>query len=171
MKQYRPSAEVDYVIIGSGAAGGIMAKQLSTAGFSVVVLEQGGWTLRVAIDLPLDEHTDPHEVPSDRVDLEDCENMSRELSAVLDVEDPIPQAFSLEVSSPGIERPLRVERDYVRFTGQKAKLKLRESVSIPTKRLSKPSCESALICHSIASFWSRNHQPDPNWIFPGHAPS
>jgi choline dehydrogenase-like flavoprotein len=43
MKQYRPSAEVDYVIIGSGAAGGIMAKELSTAGFSVVVLEQGGW--------------------------------------------------------------------------------------------------------------------------------
>jgi choline dehydrogenase-like flavoprotein len=43
MKQYRPSAEVDFVIIGSGAAGGIMAKELSTAGFSVVVLEQGGW--------------------------------------------------------------------------------------------------------------------------------
>jgi choline dehydrogenase-like flavoprotein len=43
MKQYRPSAEVDFVVIGSGAAGGIMAKQLSTAGFSVVVLEQGGW--------------------------------------------------------------------------------------------------------------------------------
>src|ERR1700741_4606847 len=43
MKQYRPSAEVDFVIIGSGAAGGIMAKQLSEAGFSVVVMEQGGW--------------------------------------------------------------------------------------------------------------------------------
>src|ERR1700685_642862 len=43
MKQYPTSAEVDYVVIGSGAAGGIMAKQLSVAGFSVVVLEQGGW--------------------------------------------------------------------------------------------------------------------------------
>jgi len=43
MKQYKPSTEVDFVVIGSGAAGGIMAKQLSTAGFSVVVLEQGGW--------------------------------------------------------------------------------------------------------------------------------
>ena len=43
MKQYRTSTDVDFVIIGSGAAGGIMAKQLSTAGFSVVVLEQGGW--------------------------------------------------------------------------------------------------------------------------------
>src|ERR1700733_4089558 len=43
MKQYPTSQEVDFVVIGSGAAGGIMAKQLSTAGFSVVVLEQGGW--------------------------------------------------------------------------------------------------------------------------------
>jgi ribosome maturation factor RimP len=44
------------------------------------------------------------------------------------VADLIPHAYSLEVSSPGVERPLRVERDFVRFTGQKAKLKLRESV-------------------------------------------
>jgi len=43
MKQYPTSTEVDFVVIGSGAAGGIMAKQLSVAGFSVVVLEQGGW--------------------------------------------------------------------------------------------------------------------------------
>ena len=81
------------------------------AGYELVdlrfVLEQGGWMLRVAIDRPLDEHVDPDEVPADRVDLIDCENLSRELSAVLDVEDPIPQAFQLEVSSPGIDRPLR----------------------------------------------------------------
>ena len=43
MRQFTPSTEVDFVIIGSGAAGGIMAKQLSVAGFKVVVLEQGGW--------------------------------------------------------------------------------------------------------------------------------
>jgi len=43
MRQFRQQEEVDFVVIGSGAAGGIMAKQLSTAGFSVVVLEQGGW--------------------------------------------------------------------------------------------------------------------------------
>ena len=43
MAQFTPSTEVDFVIIGSGAAGGIMAKQLSVAGYSVVVLEQGGW--------------------------------------------------------------------------------------------------------------------------------
>jgi choline dehydrogenase-like flavoprotein len=43
MKRYPTSTEVDFIVIGSGAAGGIMAKQLSVAGFSVVVLEQGGW--------------------------------------------------------------------------------------------------------------------------------
>jgi choline dehydrogenase-like flavoprotein len=43
MRQFRPQDMVDFVVIGSGAGGGIMAKQLSVAGFSVVVLEQGGW--------------------------------------------------------------------------------------------------------------------------------
>ncbi|HJN46105.1 MAG: glucose-methanol-choline oxidoreductase [Acidobacteria bacterium] len=43
MTQFTPATEVDFVVIGSGAAGGIMAKQLSVAGFSVVVLEQGEW--------------------------------------------------------------------------------------------------------------------------------
>ena len=43
MRRYTPQEQVDFVIVGSGAAGGIMAKQLSMAGFSVVVLEQGSW--------------------------------------------------------------------------------------------------------------------------------
>jgi ribosome maturation factor RimP len=62
------------------------------------------------------------------VDLELCANISRDLSPALDVADLIPHAYSLEVSSPGIERPLRSEQDFARFTGQKAKLKLREAV-------------------------------------------
>jgi ribosome maturation factor RimP len=98
------------------------------AGYELIdlrfVLEQGGWTLRVAIDRPLDEHADPDEVPSDRVDLTDCEALSRELSAVLDVEDPIPQAFQLEVSSPGIDRPLRTAAHFLHFVGSEAKIQL-----------------------------------------------
>ena len=43
MKKFKPSEEVDFVVIGSGAAGGVMAKQLAVAGFSVVVMEQGAW--------------------------------------------------------------------------------------------------------------------------------
>lgn len=100
----------------------------NAAGYDLVdlrfLLEQGGWVLRVAVDLPLDQHGDPSQVPEDRVDLEDCENLSRELSAVLDVDDPIPQAYSLEVSSPGIERPLRVPAHFTHFTGSEAKIQL-----------------------------------------------
>lgn len=104
------------------------------AGFELVdlrfLLEQGGWVLRVQVDLPLpalsarSEVADLSQVPSDRVDLQDCENLSRELSAVLDVEDPIPQAYQLEVSSPGIDRPLRKAADFSYFTGSEAKIQL-----------------------------------------------
>lgn len=98
------------------------------AGFELVdlrlVLEQGGWTLRVQVDLPIDENVPPSEVPPDRVDLEDCENLSRELSAVLDVEDPIPQAYQLEVGSPGIDRPLRTEQHFRYYAGSDVKIQL-----------------------------------------------
>lgn len=80
------------------------------------VLEQQGWVLRVCVDLPLGS--------DERVDVRDCENLSHELSAVLDVEDPIPQAYSLEVSSPGIDRPLRTAAHFAHFTGSDAKIAL-----------------------------------------------
>jgi ribosome maturation factor RimP len=117
------------------------------AGYELVelrfVLEQGGWTLRVAVDLPLDDHIDPHEVPSDRVDLQDCEDLSRELSAVLDVEDPIPQAFSLEVSSPGIDRPLRTAAHYLHFAGSEAKIQLAMPLRLEPPGTFSPSFNSS----------------------------
>lgn len=60
------------------------------------------------------------------VDLEVCADVSRALSAALDaaVPDPVPGHYSLEVGSPGVERELRGEADFVRFEGQKAKLRL-----------------------------------------------
>jgi ribosome maturation factor RimP len=58
------------------------------------------------------------------VDLETCASISRELSPALDVMDAIPQRYSLEVGSPGLERALHSAADYVRFAGNKAKLKL-----------------------------------------------
>lgn len=54
--------------------------------------------------------------------LEDCEAISRALSAKLDVEDPIASAYTLEVSSPGIDRPLLRPEDYRRFVGQMARV-------------------------------------------------
>jgi ribosome maturation factor RimP len=106
----------------------IIEPVLQAAGFELVdvrfLLEQGGWVLRVQVDIPLHEVTDITEVPSDRVDLQDCENLSRELSAVLDVEDPIPQAYHLEVGSPGIDRPLRTAAHFAHFAGSEAKIQL-----------------------------------------------
>lgn len=106
----------------------IIEPVLAQSGFELVdlrwLLEQGGWVLRVQVDVPLGEVTDLTEVPSDRVDLEDCENISRELSAVLDVEDPLPQAYHLEISSPGIDRPLRTPAHFAHFKGSEAKVQL-----------------------------------------------
>src|SRR5258708_508920 len=52
----------------------------------------------------------------------DCETVSRQVSAILDVEDPIPHRYTLEVSSPGVERKLNDAADFVRYTGKLAKV-------------------------------------------------
>ncbi len=57
--------------------------------------------------------------------VEDCQNISRHISVLLDVEDPISSAYVLEVSSPGIDRPLMRLTDYDRFRGELAKITLR----------------------------------------------
>ena len=54
-----------------------------------------------------------------KVGLDDCERVSRDVSAALDVADTIPHAYQLEVSSPGLDRPLRRERDFARFVGER----------------------------------------------------
>jgi ribosome maturation factor RimP len=63
------------------------------------------------------------------VDLDLCSNIARDLSPALDVADPIPYRYHLEVGSPGVERPLRKAEDFARFVGEKAKLKLRMGVA------------------------------------------
>lgn len=55
--------------------------------------------------------------------LADCERMNERLGLLLDVEDPIESAYVLEVSTPGLDRPLRNEKDYERFQGRLARLK------------------------------------------------
>jgi ribosome maturation factor RimP len=57
--------------------------------------------------------------------VEDCAALSRHISAILDVEDPIEGAYTLEVSSPGIDRPLMKPADYARFAGHVAKVELK----------------------------------------------
>ncbi len=67
-------------------------------------------------------------VADGRMEVEDCAELSRTLSAVLDVEDPIDGEYVLEVSSPGIDRPLTRLGDFERWRGYEAKLELREAV-------------------------------------------
>jgi ribosome maturation factor RimP len=78
---------------------------------------QGQSTLRVYLDVL--DHADGREVS-----LDDCEAASRELSALLDVEDPIPGHYLLEVSSPGIDRPLFTAEQFARVLGQEVKVLL-----------------------------------------------
>jgi ribosome maturation factor RimP len=85
--------------------------------------EASGHVVRVFIDRP-----GPAATPEESVSIEDCEQVNREISTILDVEDPLPFAYTLEVSSPGLDRPLRGIDDYRRFTGRLAKVVVSEAV-------------------------------------------
>ncbi len=85
--------------------------------FDVQFRREGhGWVLRVFID------------SEEGVTLEHCSNVSRELGRYLDVEDLIDNAYHLEVSSPGLERPLRSLNDFTRYLGKKARVKVHEAI-------------------------------------------
>ncbi len=78
--------------------------------------EGHGWVLRLFIDGP------------NGIGIDECARVSREMNVFLDVEDLIPNAFHLEVSSPGLERQLRNIADYKRFAGKKARVKVRHPI-------------------------------------------
>jgi ribosome maturation factor RimP len=85
--------------------------------------EAAGHVVRVFIDRP-----GPSATPEESVSIEDCEQVNRELSTILDVEDPLPFKYTLEVSSPGLDRPLRGLDEYRRFAGRYAKVVVSEAV-------------------------------------------
>jgi ribosome maturation factor RimP len=86
--------------------------------------ESGGHVVRVFIDRP-----GPSATPDDSVSVEDCEQVNREIGTILDVEDPLPFSYTLEVSSPGLDRPLRNLAEYKRFAGRLAKIVVSEPVN------------------------------------------
>src|SRR5690348_7315317 len=90
----------------------LLEPAIEALGYELVELEFPPQLLRIYIDR------------EGGVTVDDCEAVSRQVSAVLDVEDPIPGAYTLEVSSPGLDRPLRKEADFVRFAGEQVKLEL-----------------------------------------------
>ena len=76
------------------------------------VHQNGSWVLRIYMDAP------------GGVRIEDCERVSRRLSPVLDVENLIPHHYTLEVSSPGVPRPIRKARDFERLSGERARIEM-----------------------------------------------
>lgn len=63
------------------------------------------------------------------VTIKDCENFSRALEAILDVEDPIKTSYILEVSSPGLDRPLKEKRDFQKNIGRAVKITTKEKIA------------------------------------------
>lgn len=105
--------------------------------------EASGMVLRVQIDRP-----GPAATAEESVSVDDCSAVSRDLSALLDVDDVIPTAYTLEVSSPGLDRPLRGRSDFERFVGRRARVVVREAVDGQTffrGRLAGVEADSALL--------------------------
>ena len=90
---------------------------LAQIGYELVEVEfvtgAGGGTLRIYIDSP------------EGIDVEDCADASHVLSELLDADDPFPAAYSLEVSSPGLDRILRTPEHFTRFVDNRVKVELR----------------------------------------------
>jgi ribosome maturation factor RimP len=94
----------------------------------VELKNEAGWILRVYVER-LGASAERMSTKQAAIDLDLCSNIARDLSPALDVADPIPHRYHLEVSSPGVERSLKKVDDYIRFAGEKAKLKLKSSVA------------------------------------------
>lgn len=79
------------------------------------IKEGAHWYLRLYID------------KEEGIDLDDCTNVSHAVSELLDKNDPISQAYMLEVSSPGLERPLKKDEDFIRFQGKLIHIRTKEA--------------------------------------------
>ncbi|MBI3513404.1 MAG: ribosome maturation factor RimP [Proteobacteria bacterium] len=106
----------------SGAGGavaakveGLLAPALEALGYGIVRVQFNN-ARRTTLQIMAERHDGA------AMSVDDCAQISRTASALLDVEDPIPGAYDLEVSSPGIDRPLTRRHDFERFAGFEAKL-------------------------------------------------
>ena len=97
---------------------GLLEPLLMRLGYELVELEYTAGRAHAQVRLFIDK--------DGGVGLDDCERVSREVSSLLDVEDPIPSAYTLEVSSPGFDRVLRTEAHFGRFVGSRVFVELKE---------------------------------------------
>ncbi len=110
----------------------LLAPTVASLGLELLGIEYlpapGGAVLRLYIDYPADAASvagEDGQPMAPAVGIDECEQVSREVSAQLDVEDPISGNYTLEVSSPGIDRPLFTPAQFARFAGETAKVGLK----------------------------------------------
>lgn len=95
------------------------AERLGLELYDVEYLKEGAdWFLRIYIDKP-----------NGVISSDDCEAMSRLIDPILDEEDPISNSYYLEVSSVGLDRPLKIEKDFKRFMGEKIDVRLYKAIN------------------------------------------
>ncbi|HEX5726122.1 MAG TPA: ribosome maturation factor RimP [Longimicrobiaceae bacterium] len=110
-----------------------LERRVEALGFELVTLEQAGSRARPILRVYLDR---PDSVPGrPGVSLEDCTAVSRALEPWLDAREDLSERYVLEVSSPGVERPLVRPRDWERFAGQEVALRGKEPLAGRAKRL------------------------------------
>ncbi|HET7458237.1 MAG TPA: ribosome maturation factor RimP [Gemmatimonadaceae bacterium] len=95
----------------------VVRAQLEQAGFELFELRQGGTKSRPVLDVRIDRHD------GEKVTVEDCAKASRVIEARLDAGDLVAERYVLEVSSPGVERPLRNAAEWRRYVGRRATVK------------------------------------------------
>lgn len=98
----------------------LLKPSIDALGYELVAIEMvgtgGGEVLRIYID------------QDSGITVDDCARVSRQVSAVLEVEDPVSGGYALEVSSPGLDRPLVKPADFKRFEGDQVKIRIYEPV-------------------------------------------
>jgi ribosome maturation factor RimP len=97
-----------------------LERRIEEAGFELVEMEQVGTARKPVLRLRIDR---PDSTPESGVTVEDCRTVSRALEAYLDERDDLAATYVLEVSSPGVERPLVRRRDWDRFAGREVAVK------------------------------------------------
>ena len=95
-----------------------IAEEMGLELVEVQFRQESGWVLRLFIDRE-----------QGGVNVDDCASVSRQVSAYLEAEDLISHAYTLEVSSPGAERPLKRMEDFVRFQNRRTRIKLKEPLN------------------------------------------
>jgi ribosome maturation factor RimP len=101
---------------------GILSPSVESMGYEIVRIRMQGSGEAKALQIMIER------ADGKMINVEDCEKVSKQASALLDIEDPIDEAYSLEISSPGLDRPLTRPKDFVNYAGLEIKLESKAKI-------------------------------------------